>query len=234
MLLVQDRPLLQRFRAGERPALARVFEHYSPRVARFLAGGFGVGSERRFDGLRDRFDLHDAVAETFRKAFEERARLAYDGLGPYEVYLKTIARNLVIDRLRRTAPESLGAAADQLAAAEALPGRASEEALSPEQRYQRAELSALLQRFLGGLPRDEARLVSLRFEEGLSQESLAEHMGKSRRWVRDTEVELRRRLLTHLRESGYLPSAAGAAATAPAMAIRPAGAAPAEKRMSTP
>ena len=41
------------------------------------------------------------MQEAFRRAFEERARSAYDGLRPYRRYLLTITRNLVIDQLRK-------------------------------------------------------------------------------------------------------------------------------------
>ncbi|MFH0902557.1 MAG: sigma factor [Pseudomonadota bacterium] len=106
MLLASDRSLLEQFRAGDRQAMERVFHHYSGVLARHLQAGFrfhGGGQAMRFTGIKDRYDLHDLVAETFRRAFEEPARLGYDGLGSYETYLRTIAHNMVIDRLRANA-----------------------------------------------------------------------------------------------------------------------------------
>ncbi len=209
MLLLNDRVLLQRFRRGDREAMAIVFHHYADPVARYLQRGFvfeSQGRPLRFDGLPSRHDLHDFVFETFRRAFEERARLAYDGLGPYERYLRTISRNLVIDALRsshqrlRSVPLEEGQAT-----ASAEPGPALPE--QPEQAALRAELRALLLQVLEQLTVEERQLVALRFDEGLAQEEVAQRLGRTRRWVRTAEEKIRGRLLRHLKSTGYLPRA---------------------------
>lgn len=203
MPLPEDRSLLERFRAGDREAMTVVFHSYSDDVARYLCAGFSFdsgGRPLRFSGLRERFELHDVLAETFRRAFEERARLAYDGISPYEVYLKRIARNLVIDRLRSKRPL---ADDDENAIARLAAGGPS-----PEQAAQKAECSRLVQRFVSSLSHDEQRLVALRFLENLAQEEVARRLGKTRRWVRTNESRLRRRLVIFLRGTGYLPAGA--------------------------
>jgi RNA polymerase sigma-70 factor (ECF subfamily) len=185
--------------------MAAVFDHYCEVIARYLEQGFlfeSAGQQLRFDGLRHRDELHDAVAETFRRAFEERARLAYDGLKPYESYLRAIARNLVLDRLRGRSPSTIG----EEATAELADRRAS-----PEELAQRQELARLLELFGNTLDAVEGRFVTLRFEEGLSQQEVAARLKRTRRWVRRTEIDLRRRLLRHLRGTGYLPAAEEAA-----------------------
>src|SRR5687768_6138410 len=99
-LFLERRELLARFRAGERPALEETYRFYAPVVANFLSRGFTFKSGEstlRFQGYRDAFDLDNALAETFVRAFREAARLGYDGLNPYKNYLLTIARNLSID-----------------------------------------------------------------------------------------------------------------------------------------
>lgn len=203
MSLPEDRALLERFRAGDPEAMAVVFQHYSDDLTRYLCAGFTFdsgGRPLRFAGLRERFELHDVLAETFRRAFEERARLAYDGIAPYEVYLKRIARNLVIDRLRG----SRHASAEDPRAAEQLEAREP----SPEQAAEEAERAGLMRRFVAALPPDERRLVALRFGEDLAQEQVAQRLGRTRRWVRTHEERLRRRLVVFLRGTGYLPPAA--------------------------
>lgn len=196
MLLASDRQLLQRFRAGDSQAMADVFVEYADQIARFVRSGFGIA---------DTGELHDVVAETFRRAFEDSARLRYDGVGPYAAYLKTIARNLVLDRLRSPAErdrqrigdaagrDPLEVAADTMAAA-----------AMPDMLYEDAELGALIGAFRDTLTSTERKLLALRYEQGQSQEQVAARLQRSRRWVRDTERDIRRRLLRHLEGTGYL------------------------------
>src|SRR5262245_33995403 len=102
--LVERRPLLEGFRAGDRAALTEVYRHYAPGVAELLRHGFAFGSAgemRVFRGYRSSFDLENALQEVFARAFQESALLRYDGLRPYVNYIYAIARNYVIDQLRR-------------------------------------------------------------------------------------------------------------------------------------
>lgn len=172
--------------------MAVVFEHYAEPLAQYLAAGFHVqsgGQSLSCDGVRSRFDLHDTVSETFRRAFEERARLAYDGLAPYGAYLCGIARNLVIDRLRSQGRLSLGLddAPSQLRAED----RGSAEPPSPESCFQRAEVAQLVAVLLETLDGREREFVRLRYDDGRPQEEVAAALGVTRRWVRDREAELR-------------------------------------------
>jgi RNA polymerase sigma factor (sigma-70 family) len=215
MRLAEDRELRDRFRRGDQQAMAEVFQHYQAPITRYLAGGFTVKSDGgpvRWPGVTQRAELHDLLAETFRRALEERARLAYHGQSPYEAYLKAIARNLVIDRLRleRRQLEDLGRGGDAGDAVDAVHAGASS-----EREYQKAELRQLLAEFRAALDDDEQALLTLRFEEGLGQEPVAARLGRTRRWVRDTELALRKRLFRRLRGTGYLPDPAGPASEAP-------------------
>jgi len=201
MLLLQDKQLLKQFREGERQAMATVFHHYADPLARYLSQGFSFaskGRQLRFDGLTQRHDVHDVVAETFRRAFETRARLAYTGLAPYESYLRRIARNIVLDQLRSSAGQWVTLEEDAPLSA-ATP--------SAEQAYQRAELAHLLSSFIDTLSPLEQRFVALRYQEQLPQEGVASRMRRTRRWVRKTELSLRQRFWDRMRTSGYLSGA---------------------------
>lgn len=206
MLLVENRALLDRFKRGEPGAMATVFEHYSDPISRYLRHGFcyGSGGQRlRFTGVQARHELHDLVAETFRAAFETRARAAYSGLSPFEGYLKTIARNLVIDRLRSKAYrwEPLDESGDAQEAS-------AEPQAAADRLYEQQELKQLMRDFVRDLPESEQDFVRLRYEERLAQQEVAERLRRTRRWVRTVEERLRRRLLIYLDRSGYLPAAA--------------------------
>lgn len=211
--LPRDAGLLERFKRGEREAMADVFDYYSEPIARYLRDGFvirGGAGARRFVGLREPAALQDAVAETFRRAFEPKARrrLSPD-TSSYLAYLRTIARNLVIDQLRKR--DALWEAYDEgLATPErAASGRPAPRPItSPDLRAERAELAGLMGAFLETLEPAEERLLRLRFVERLSQARAAKRLNKSRRYVRELETLLRERLLRHLRDTGYLPDGA--------------------------
>ncbi len=184
-----------------------VFDHYSDALASYLAHGFSFqkgGQALRFNGLRDRQDLHDVLAETFCNAFNERARLSYNGLVPYQGYLRTIARNIVIDNLR-----SKGSRWEVLEEEPSAPqleeGKTGQ---SPERAFERAELSSLMQSFFETLSSSDRRFAELRYGQGLSQQGVARELKRSRRWVRGLEIDVRKRLLEFIRDSGYLPGGA--------------------------
>src|SRR3954470_15987411 len=130
-----DRPLLDAFRRGDRPALSA-------------------------------------------RAFAPAARAAHDGIRPYGAYLRRIAKNLMIDRLRAAGPAvSLDDEDAQLVVA---PEAAELDPAWLEQREVTSE-------FIAGLAPELRRLVTLRFEDELSQNQVAEALGISRRRVRTLE-----------------------------------------------
>ena len=201
-LLPEDRALLERFREGDPSAMAVVFSHYSERVARFLCYGFAL-DKGRFDGVKNRHDLHDLVSETFRRAFETRARLSDTGLVPYESYLRAIARNLVVDRLRKRLGTQV--ALEEMPSAE-LTFHANQTRPEPsaERLLQDAELTRLLRGFVEQLSATERRFVAMRYQRRLPQEQVAKRLKKTRRWVRSAEVRLRAKIVGFLQDTGYL------------------------------
>ncbi|MCA9664539.1 MAG: sigma-70 family RNA polymerase sigma factor [Myxococcales bacterium] len=214
MLLLEDEQLLRRFRAGDRDAMTTVFNHYADDLAHYLARGFAYragGELRHVSGVRQRSELHDVLAETFRKAFEERARLGYSGLSPYGAYLRTIARNIIVDRQRRGAREQLGtqAAVPGDVASDGVERELADEAASAAETLEQVELGALMTRFFAALDSKQRHFVELRFRQGLSQEQVASQLRISRKRVRKLEQTLRARLLEALRGTGYLAGVRG-------------------------
>src|SRR5689334_12414067 len=93
---------LQRFKAGERPFLEKVYYAYvdevEAQVRRFLASYGRPGAARP--------DAGDLVQEVFLRAFGEKARRAFDGQrGDYGPFLGALTRNLMIDWARRSGKE---------------------------------------------------------------------------------------------------------------------------------
>jgi RNA polymerase sigma factor (sigma-70 family) len=190
--------VLRGFRDGERRALGEVYRLHAPDVARRLRHGFAfesAGAVHRFVGFASAFELQDALHETFRRAFEPRARDGYDGIRPYAPYLQAIARHVVLRgfRAQRTRFPLAGSedAAERVAA--------DEGSASPEVVVGREEVRRLVQAFLAELTEEDRRLVTVRFVEGISQRDAAPRLGLGRQQVRAREAKLRRRLVAYLR-----------------------------------
>jgi RNA polymerase sigma factor (sigma-70 family) len=197
------RSLLSGFRAGEREALTTVYRMHAEPVALVLRHGFSFesgGHRHRFAGYGSGFELQDALHETFRRAFEPRAREGYDGIRPYGAYVTTIARNLVLRSFRAREvlfpleADAAPSGAPMLAAVDVGP--------TPERELHDRQVLELVERFLATLTPDDRRLIELRHVEGLSQRDAADVLGLGRQRIRTREQALRSKLLAYLREHG--------------------------------
>ncbi len=194
MLLVTDRKLLEGYREGCPKAYERIFDHYAERVTEWLRRGFrfqSKGTFSRFFGFDSADQIHDATHEIFLKVFEERTRLAYSGIKPFEGYLFVITRNTVIRRIRHANGRKWVQELDRL----------SDENPSPDEVIESREAQQEVVTFLKTLSEDERSLVSLRFEENKSQEAAGKHLGWSRKKVRRAEDSIRRRMVRFLRRA---------------------------------
>lgn len=211
MILVDDRDLLDRFRRGERAALLAVYQHYVTDVTRFLTRGFTFDSQGRhcaFSGFRGGYEIEAAIQEVFRRAFEERARLAYDGLRPYRPYLLRIARNAVINDLKSKQPILFrfrqGRPVILEPSAEETPESSPASTASPEEIAEAREVHELVVAFKAELDEREAAVFRARFEEGMSAERAGSAVGLTRSQIRTTEQRLRERFLAFMQSRGYL------------------------------
>jgi RNA polymerase sigma factor (sigma-70 family) len=214
MLMMEDRDLLDGFRAGDEAALYRVYLHYREAVGLLLRAGFGfnsAGARFRFQGFKSEFEVEDALQETFLKAFGEKARQRYSGLRPYAPYLHGITRNLVIDEFRRRKKEMA------LFIPEGMETRLVEESTDPspmgdwtrmpkgpERLNIRREQQEMVRAFLESLDEPTRQLVQLRFVDGLSQEETADRLGLDRNRIRRSIKDLRQRLLRHMKREGQI------------------------------
>jgi RNA polymerase sigma-70 factor (ECF subfamily) len=196
---------LRGFRAGDAAALSAVYRMHVEDVARLLRHGFtfeSAGRTHTFVGYGSAFELQDALHETFRRAFEPRARASYDGIRPFAPYLRTIARNVVLRAFRAQREMFPIADEPESAAAEGLPRMvvlADTDTPSAETVTLRDELARIVRAFLEDLDPRDRELLEVRFVEGLSQRDAAEKLGLGRQQVRGREARLRAALLGHLR-----------------------------------
>jgi RNA polymerase sigma-70 factor (ECF subfamily) len=147
-----------RLRRGDPDALDAILFRYQNRLFRYLV---------RLTG--DPVSAEDLFQQTWLKVITRIHR--YDERRPFEPWLFAVARNLALDHLKRVAPESLDEPSatgepriDALRAAE--PGHL-ERLLDGERR-------SLLERRLSELPVVYREALSLRFEEEMTFEEMAE------------------------------------------------------------
>ncbi len=194
-LLSKDPALLKRFRRGEPRALEEVYWAYVDRVERAVRFGFAsssIAKARVPGGHAD--EIADLVQETFARAFTERARMSYDGLREYGPFLVTIARNLLVDRARKSGREIPLNTFDGMELD--VPGPIADEPVADDRTLKATH------EYLAALPADLRAVHEQRYVECVSQEEAARRLGLSRQNVRTLEQRLREGLVRHLVELG--------------------------------
>ncbi len=203
MLLVENRELLDRFRRGEPEALGEVFRAYAESVGKTLRLGFDFqsgGRQCRFHGVRTEFDLEDRLHDVFARAFADKARLSYDGLTSYATYLRTIAKNLIIDDFRRR-ERALTDYSIELV--ESAPAPTTESAGDPEKDASSQELGRLVAGFEASLSDRERTIYQLRFREELEHKEIVKKTGLSESQVKTSEKRIRQMFFEFMRQHGY-------------------------------
>jgi RNA polymerase sigma-70 factor, ECF subfamily len=159
---------LDALRAGDPAALSALFEAYADRVYRLALGV-----------LRDPTAAEDIVQETFLSAITHLDR--FEGRSSLGTWLYRVAYNASIDRLRRRTNEPLPPdepeADPETGEAVPLPRSIVDWATTPERWLSDREVSAELDRAIGGLPESLRVVFLLRDIEGLSTEETAEALG---------------------------------------------------------
>jgi len=212
-MLEDDRAWLDAYRRGDREALERVYRAYAPQVATVLRRGFSfesAGRACRFHGVRSEFDFEDRLHDVFARAFTERARLSYDGLTPFVVYIRTIAKNLIIDDFRKK-ERVLVEYSVELPEPAHDPGEDASEPLlghvattgRPEYDRGQSEVVELVQRFKAGLAERERRVYELRFERTMEHQEIAQATGLSASKIKTSEERIRTRFFRFMRQNGY-------------------------------
>jgi RNA polymerase sigma factor (sigma-70 family) len=200
----KDPQLVQRFRAGHRDALARVYRFYFDDVYRLGQHGFVTSDGRRGGRLESEADRLDFVQDVFLKAFAFEARVSYDPQRPYRPFLLRIARNLRVDLARQLGREpsagKLGVC-DYLHIDELVEWGGAIPALDTSLHWQ--QLVEQTASIVGDLPPEVRDVARLRFVEELSQVEIASKLGKTRRHVRTLESRLLQSVRRGLVRAGF-------------------------------
>jgi RNA polymerase sigma-70 factor (ECF subfamily) len=143
---------------GEAEALGRLYEHYFPRVFRYVVSR-----------LRSNEDAEDVTEEIFLRIIDNIANFEWRGL-PFGAWVFRIARNEVVSHVRRQ--KSRGTTA-QLT--ESIPdeGRDHTEQVEIDLTFR------VVKQAIEKLPEAQRQVVSLRFVAGLSVAETAQALNKT-------------------------------------------------------
>ncbi len=189
-----DDELVRAVAAGSHDALATLYDRYAESIHRLAV---------RL--TNDRGLAEEIVQETFL-ALWNRAELFDPASGSLATWLRSIARNRAVDRLRAAArrPRPAGptvetSVPDPVERLAATPGfgDGADPAAAPERAIELAELRTALREALATMPDPERRVILLAYQEGLSQAEIAARLG----WPLGTVKTRTRRALGRLRVS---------------------------------
>lgn len=168
------------FQSGDRAALQTVYlayvEEVDGAVQAFLRSQhFGTAATRWTE-------LEDLIQDVFARAFSVRARASFDVTRPYGPFLGTLTRNLLIDWARRRGREP------PVQQIETIP-----DAVGPSDSTSdgNAEIMAVVEKYLSGLPGDLRGVHEARYVLALSQEDACKRLGLSRQQLRTREKRLK-------------------------------------------
>ncbi len=183
-----------------------VYLHYAPLLSALIFRGLACPGGRV--RLSSAYELGAVVQETFTRAFQDRARQAYDGTSSYRAYLAAIARNYLLNELR-VREEVSSDAAIEVALGAGVDGAATIAAAprGPEEQAEENEMNRLIEAFLAERTGPERDVFKARFVEQRTQDGAAAATGLTRIQVRRIEAHLRADLLARLKQSGYLERA---------------------------
>jgi RNA polymerase sigma-70 factor (ECF subfamily) len=152
---------ISRLRRGDLNALTEVMTRYQHRMYRFL-----------LRLTQDPGAAEDLFQQTWLRVIEKIRK--YDARRGFEPWVFSVARNLAIDYLRQRRPYSLDVE-DEFGSApiDRLP--ATEQ--NPLERFLEYERGAVLAAAIGELPLIHREILTLRFEEELKLEQIAEIIG---------------------------------------------------------
>lgn len=206
--MIGDQELLISYKKGEKYAFLTLYNKYATPLKKFLHSGFSFSSQGRicrFKGLDASMDVESIIQETFARAFAPTTRTNYDGERPFQTYLFSIAKNLVLrechQRDRLVTMEHMD---DSVELSRHFPNLSRDNVSdNPEKIAQNKQLEAITQGFFSKLKKEEKEFFTWRFSEGLTQEGTADAMNTTRARIKLLEKNVRMRFLEVLKKNGY-------------------------------
>jgi RNA polymerase sigma-70 factor, ECF subfamily len=208
--LRENRELLRRFKAGSEEAFRVVYLNYINDIELFVSTGwFDPNTRTHTAGLKNMELRAELIQEVFLKAFSEKARSAYDGIRSYKTYLRTIAKNVIIDYVRKRSKDAISHICLELDNADTANDRLDigelsvESDISEEMLHWNRCVDSTAE-YVKTLDDTQKRFVALRFQEELSLLEAARRLNLTRGRARWLEKQLAHRLKDHLAEQNLL------------------------------
>lgn len=154
--------LLERARAGDTDALNTLIGRYLPRLQRWASGRLPAWA-------RDLVETQDLVQETVYKAFKQMNRFEVRGEGALQAYLRQALLNRIRSEIRRVSRRPLN---------DALDTHAADGGPSPLETAVGRETVELYERALARLRPDDREAIIGRVELGMTNDELADALGK--------------------------------------------------------
>ena len=191
-LVALDADVVQ-LRRGDLNALSELVTRYQNRLYRYL-----------LRIVRQPAEAEDLFQQTWLRVVEKIR--SFDASRNFDAWLFTLARNLAIDHLRRIRPQSLDETLDETLAnswhRETVADRISSKDPTPLDHALAAERRTEISEAMAGLPMIYREALTLRFEEEMKIEEIAQVIGVP---VSTVKSRLRRSLeqLRHRLEARY-------------------------------
>jgi RNA polymerase sigma-70 factor, ECF subfamily len=151
-------------RRGDLDALSSLVARYQNRLYRYL-----------LRLVRQQAEAEDLFQNTWIRVAEKIA--SYDPSRSFEAWLFTLARNLAIDHLRRLRPESLDEPIGDGESGETYVARLRSAETGAYERIASQERSSRIGESMDALPVPYREVLTLRFEEEMKLEEIAEVLG---------------------------------------------------------
>lgn len=197
----KDRVILEQFRAGDKEALSAVYYFYINDIEALVRSGRRIPNALAINDLDQQQDL---IQEIFIRAFSKSARLGFDGLRPYKPYLLSIAKNVIIDYLRKLPKELLGYSFNDEDDEQLIAFFSNGAIIEAENNHSRESgvhwdrcLSASHQ-YVSSLPDLQQKFIKLRFKEEMPQLTVAKTLRMTRWKVRTLEKKIQSGLKKYL------------------------------------
>lgn len=185
---MNDKKLAQRLKRGDRLALNRAMDAYTPYLSTVVWNAMGPAARPE--------DVEEVVSDAFLTLWSRR-----DSLRPEQglkSWLAAVARNRAIDRLRAAPPASL-----PLDEAEAVDGS------SPEDELERRTFADTLRRAVESLPPPDDQLVLRFYYEEERLKDIARDLGLSVPTAKSRLCRARRKLKEILEKGGLADGTVG-------------------------
>ncbi len=180
------------YRDGKRGAMDAVFREHARPLECYLRRSF----------LFQKWELSDAIQETFLRAFAPEARRAYDCTRPYRNYLFTIAKNIIINEMKRPF-RFREVSVEELDCPDFRDSSPDLTKLPGDRAAEINEMAFHFEGFKATLSEQERTVLEVRF---LGQESTlmtAAKLNLSRQNVRTIEKSIRKKAYKYFRAAGF-------------------------------